>query len=43
MKPKILLAEDEPFLAKVIKESLEKKGYDVVHAEDVRQAWNLFK
>lgn len=43
MKPKILLAEDEPFLAKVIKESLEKKGYDVVHAADGRQAWNLFK
>ncbi len=42
MKHKILLAEDEPFLGKVVKESLEKKGYEVVLAADGRQAWNLF-
>lgn len=42
MKHKILLAEDEPFLGKVVKESLEKKGYEVVLAADGKQAWNLF-
>lgn len=42
MKHKILLAEDEPFLGKVIKESLEKKGYEVMHAADGKAAWNLF-
>lgn len=39
---KILLAEDEPFLGKVVKESLEKIGYDVTLAEDGRKAWTLF-
>lgn len=42
MKHKILLAEDEPFLGKVVKESLEKLGYEVILAEDGRQAWSLF-
>lgn len=42
MRHKILLAEDEPFLAKVIMESLEKKGYDVVLAPDGKVAWGLF-
>lgn len=42
MKHKILLAEDEPFLGKVIKESLEKNGYDVVLAQDGKQAWSIF-
>jgi len=42
MKHKILLAEDEPFLGKVIMESLEKKGYDVVLAPDGKAAWTLF-
>lgn len=42
MKYKILLAEDEPFLGKVVKESLEKKGYEVVLAADGKQAWSLF-
>ena len=42
MKHRILLAEDEPFLGKVIKESLEKKGYDVMLASDGKQAWSLF-
>lgn len=42
MKHKILLAEDEPFLGKVIMESLEKKGYDVVLAPDGKAAWSLF-
>ena len=42
MKHKILLAEDEPFLGKVIKESLEKNGYDVVLANDGKEAWSIF-
>lgn len=42
MKYKILLAEDEPFLGKVVKESLEKNGYDVVLASDGKKAWTLF-
>jgi DNA-binding response OmpR family regulator len=42
MKHKILLAEDEPFLGKVLKESLEKKGYEVVLAPDGKQAWHQF-
>lgn len=42
MKHKILLAEDEPFLGKVIKESLEKNGYDVVLAADGKQGWDMF-
>lgn len=42
MKHKILLAEDEPFLGKVVKESLEKNGYDVVLVQDGKQAWNIF-
>ena len=42
MQHKILLAEDEPFLGKVVKESLEKQGYLVVLAPDGRQAWELF-
>ncbi|MEL1245698.1 response regulator transcription factor [Flavobacterium sp. DGU11] len=39
---KILLAEDEPFLGKVVKESLEKQGYEVMLAPDGRKAWELF-
>lgn len=38
----ILLAEDEPFLAKVVQESLEKKGYTVTLAPDGKQAWQLY-
>ena len=42
MQHRILLAEDEPFLGKVVKESLEKQGYLVALAPDGRQAWELF-
>lgn len=41
-KLKLLLVEDEPFLARVIKDSLEQQGYDVVHAADGRSAYSLF-
>ena len=39
----ILLVEDEPFLAKVIKDSLEQRNYAVTHAEDGRSAYHLFQ
>ncbi|TDQ11864.1 response regulator transcription factor [Pedobacter metabolipauper] len=38
----ILLVEDEPFLAKVIKESLEQRNYRVTLAGDGSKAYNLF-
>jgi two-component system response regulator TrcR len=41
-KTSILLVEDEPFLARVIKDSLEQAGYTVLHAEDGENAFNIF-
>ncbi|MCX6213680.1 response regulator transcription factor [Spirosoma sp.] len=38
----ILLVEDEPFLAQVIKESLEQRNYQVTHSGDGRRAHQLF-
>ncbi len=43
VKVNILLVEDEPFLAKVIKDSLEHQGYAVIHAGDGKKAYNLFQ
>lgn len=34
MKTKILYVEDEPFLARIVKETLELKGYEVMHKTD---------
>lgn len=39
---KILLVEDEPFIAKVIKDSLVQKNYQVLCAGDGKKAYNLF-
>jgi two-component system response regulator TrcR len=39
---RILLAEDEPHLGKVVKESLEKEGYIVDLAPDGKKAWELY-
>ncbi|RZK26748.1 MAG: response regulator transcription factor [Flavobacterium sp.] len=39
---RILLVEDEPFLAKVIEDSLVQKNYQVMYASDGRKAYNLF-
>lgn len=39
----ILLVEDEPFLAKVIKDSLEQRNYSVTHTGDGRNAYRLFQ
>lgn len=40
---RLLLVEDEPFLAKVISDSLEQKGYAVTHAPDGKKGYNLFQ
>lgn len=42
-KIRLLLVEDEPFLAKVIKDSLERLNYEVVHAADGKKAFSLFQ
>lgn len=34
MKKKILYIEDEPFLARIVKETLELKDYEVLHKKD---------
>lgn len=39
---KLLLVEDEPFLAKVIEDSLKQKGYQVIYANDGKKGYNLF-
>lgn len=39
---KVLLVEDELLLARIIKDSLESRGYEVVHAPDGRQGLELF-
>lgn len=39
----ILLVEDEPHLARVIKESLEQRSYQVVHAADGREGLSAFQ
>lgn len=42
-KLNLLLVEDEPFLARVIKESLEQLNYTVIHAADGKKAFSLFQ
>jgi len=42
-RPHILLVEDEPFLAKVIKDSLEQSSYQVTHVGEGRSAFRLFQ
>ena len=39
---KLLLVEDEPFLAKVVEDSLKHKGYQVNYAADGKKGYNLF-
>ncbi|MFB0497350.1 two-component system response regulator TrcR [Mucilaginibacter sp. OAE612] len=39
----ILLVEDEHFLAKVVKDSLEQRAFKVTHAADGRRAYSLFQ
>lgn len=40
---KILLAEDEPMLGKIVKESLESRGFEVVHCKDGEQALTAYQ
>jgi two-component system response regulator TrcR len=42
-KLNLLLVEDEPFIARVIKESLEQLDYTVIHAIDGKKAFSLFQ
>ncbi len=42
-KIKILYVEDEPFLGRIVKESLESRDYEVNMATDGDDAMNLFK
>ncbi|RAJ37193.1 response regulator transcription factor [Pedobacter cryoconitis] len=39
---KILLAEDEPFLARIVKESLESRGFEVKQVDNGTKALALF-
>ena len=34
MKKKVLYIEDEPYLARIVKDTLELKGYEVMHRKD---------
>lgn len=44
MKPlKVLIAEDEPFLGKIVKESLELKGFEVTLVQDGLKAYSAFR
>ena len=40
---KILLAEDEPSLGQIIKESLETRNFEVLLCEDGEQAYAVYK
>lgn len=42
-KVKVLLAEDEPFLGKIVKESLELQGFDVTFVPDGLKAYSAFR
>ncbi len=43
IKIKILLAEDEPFLGKIIKESLETRGFEVMWAQNGIKAYSNYR
>ena len=34
MKKKVLYIEDEPYLARIVKDTLELRGYEVLHKTD---------
>ncbi len=40
---KVLYVEDEIFLAKIVKESLESRGYEVIHIDDGSCAMDAFR
>lgn len=39
MRQKILYADDQPDMHKIISYTLSSQGYDVIHAEDGLEAW----
>jgi two-component system response regulator TrcR len=41
-RPSILLIEDEPVLASIIKESLESRGFEVALAGNGTEGWSLY-
>lgn len=41
-KPLILLVEDEPVLAEIVRESLQTRGFEVMHADTVKAATHLY-
>ncbi|MEL6989409.1 MAG: response regulator, partial [Bacteroidota bacterium] len=43
MKPSILYVEDEPFLAKIVKETLEQKSFNVIHVNHGSKAIETFQ
>ena len=43
MNQKILYVEDEPFLGKIVKETLEHRGFDVLLKKDGAQVMESFK
>jgi len=42
-KLKVLLAEDEPFLGKIVKEGLELRGFEVYFVQDGLKAYSAFR
>src|SRR5690606_14724722 len=42
-KLKVLLAEDEPFLGKIVRESLESRNFDVLWVQDGLNAYSAFR
>jgi DNA-binding response OmpR family regulator len=42
MKTRVLYVEDEPFLARIVKESLESRDFEVTMLEDGRNAVDVF-
>src|SRR3954468_21226178 len=43
MKIKVLYIEDEPFLGRIVKESLESRDFDVTMLADGRQTTSIFE
>ncbi|HXS37114.1 MAG TPA: response regulator transcription factor [Flavipsychrobacter sp.] len=41
-KAKILLVEDDPTLSYVVRESLQKNGFEVIHCADSESGWQQF-
>lgn len=39
---KVLFAEDEPTLGKIVKESLESRDFEVIHCQDGEEAWRQY-